>query len=237
MDDASPVPGERRRGVQRFDPLQSFTDAHRLAIDTADASFQFFARFLDGDGARPHQNGSSPEPTPGLDQSVDGDGLGFGELRRAITRSLDLYLELAERLFDSSTRSLESALRMRGVTVTPAPSHPKWTPLQLEAVPGDRTSGLMWLHNQTDACLSAVTFRPTDLSTHDGNVIAASTVDLSPRTIDVIPPDASVSATVTIDVGAGVRAGLYVGHVLASPEADAVLPLHLRVIEPGLSDR
>jgi hypothetical protein len=230
MDEGGPVSGERRRGVQRFDPLQSFTDAHRLAIDTADASFQFFARFLDDDGADHHHNGSSHEPTDGLDQSVDGDGLAFGELRRAITRSLDLYLELAERLFDSSTRSLESALRMRGVTVTPAPRHPKWTPLQLDAVPGDHTTGLMWLHNQTDVALSAVTFRPTDLSAHDGSVIRASTIDVAPRTIDRLPPDASVSATVTIDVAGNVRAGLYVGHVLVSPEADAVLPLHLRVV-------
>jgi len=236
MDDASPAPGERRRGVQRFDPLQSFTDAHRLAIDTADASFQFFARFLDGDGDRQHQNGSSPEPTQGLDESVDGDGLGFGELRRAITRSLDLYLELAERLFDSSTRSLESALRMRGVTVTPAPGHPKWTPLQLETVRGGHATGPMWLHNQTDAALSAVTFRPTDLCTHDGSVIAASTIDVAPSTIDVIGPDASVNATVTIPVASGARAGLYVGHVLVSPEADAVLPLHLRVLEPEPPD-
>jgi hypothetical protein len=230
------APGERRRGVQRFDPLQSFTDAHRLAIDTADASFQFFARFLDGDGDGQHQNGSA-EPTRVVDDSVDGDGLGFGELRRAITRSLDLYLELAERLFDSSTRSLESALRVRGLTVTPAPRHPKGTPLQLEAVRGERATGLMWLHNQTDDALSAVAFRPTDLSSHDGSVIAASAIDVAPRTIDVIPPGATVSATVTIGVVAGARAGLYVGHVLVSPEADAVLPIHLRVVEPEPLDR
>jgi hypothetical protein len=95
----------------------------------------------------------------------------------------------------------------------------------------------MWLHNQTDDALSAVAFRPTDLSSHDGSVIAASAIDVAPRTIDVIPPGATVSATVTIGVVAGARAGLYVGHVLVSPEADAVLPIHLRVVEPEPLDR
>jgi hypothetical protein len=218
-----------RPGVQRFGPLRTFTDAHRLAIETADSSFRVFARLLDGDDDGQPHNGTAHAATNGASEPLDGDGLGFAELRRAITRSLDLYLDLAERMFDTSTRSLEDALRLRGVTVTSGQRLPRWTPLQMEAAPGDRASGLIWLHNRTEAAISRVSLRATDLSAHNGEVIRASTIVVTPAGAEAVTPEGSVSATVTVDVPDHASAGLYVGYVLASPETEAVLPLHLRV--------
>jgi hypothetical protein len=212
----------RRRDVGGFDPVAALTDAQRRAIETADASFRLFTRFLGGDGNH-HANGS---PAP---DGVDDDQLGFAELRRSVTRSLDLYLELAERFFDSSTRSFESALRARGVSVTGAQEEGPWTPVRPDALPGGRALAKIWLHNSTTATLTDVTFRPTDLTAHTGATIGAAAVTIAPSRIEDVSPGTSVGLDLSIEVSTAAAAGLYAGYVLVSPVPDAVLPVLMRV--------
>jgi hypothetical protein len=213
----------RRRDVGGFDPVRALTDAQRQAIETAESSFRLFTRFL-GAGGNGHENGSRGP----RDDDAD-DQLGFGELRRSVTRSFDLYLELAERFFDSSTRSLENALRARGVTVTGVREQAPWTPVQPQAEPGRRAATAVWLHNSTDGPLMDVSFRPTDLTSYGGAVISAAAVTLTPVAIEFVPAGESIRADLAIDVNAETAIGIYAGYVLVAPVAEAVLPVLLHV--------
>ena len=228
-------PGRRRTPEAiAFDPLAALTDTHRLAIETAQASFRSFARAV-GDGAGGGGFGArrvapGEQADDGLDDGMD--AISFADLRRTVTRSLDLYLELAERLMDTATRSLEDTLRARGVTATGGRREQPWTPVVVEAQPGEVASAPVWLHNMAPDPMTAATFVPTDLTAHDGSVLPAACVTLDPPSLAEVPPRASASATLSIRVGDGVAPGTYVGHLLVSPLAGVVVPIRLDV-HPG----
>jgi hypothetical protein len=215
-----------RAGLGGFDPLRSLTDAHRLAIDSADTTFRFFARFLGGDARNGNGNGDASQPA--TDEHPDGE-LGFAELRRGVTRSLDLYLDLAERLFDTSTRTLEDALRTRGVTVTGGRRDAVSTPLPIEGRPGERVVAPIWLHNLTDEPLDGARCFASDLVAHTGCRVPARSIVVAPGWSGPVKAGASATAEVAITIPADTPAGIYVGHVLLSPIADASLPLRLHV--------
>jgi hypothetical protein len=223
-----------RRGVGRFDALRTLTDAHRRAVESADASFRMFAGFLDGRARSdaPVSNGDGPADDE-IRTELHDDPLGFADLRRGITRSLDLYLELAERFFDASARSLEDALRVRGVTVTGGGRDPEPAPLRIEGRPGERVSVPIWLHNLTDDALTERRYVVTDLVSHTGAVVPAAATDVAADCREPVAPGASVSADLTITLGADTPLGIYVGHVLLAPVADAALPVRLLVHENG----
>lgn len=224
--DGASSDGVDHRSAVGFDPLARLTEAHRLAIDTAQASFQSFARVL-GDGTRrgePAPTGEAPEGGP------DGlDAVGFAELRRTVTRSLDLYLEIAERLMDTATRSLEDTLRSRGVTTTGGRRDQPWTPLHLEMQPGGTASAPIWLHNVTDEPIAEATFVATDLVAHDGSRVPASCVTVDPGTVTQVAPRASLTAALSLRLEADVPEGTYLGYVLVSPLPGIAVPIRLDV--------
>ena len=202
--------GRRPTGSVAFDPLAALTDTHRLAIETAQASFRSFARAVgdgrDGGGFGARRTaGEQPDGGGDHDDGRDDglDAISFADLRRTVTRSLDLYLELAERLMDTATRSLEDTLRARGVTATGGRREQPWTPVAVEARPGEVASAPIWLHNMTPDAVASVTFVPTDLTAYDGSVLPAaclsvdppSLTDVSPRRQRVGRPSASGSPT------------------------------------------
>jgi len=217
-----------RAGLGGFDPLRSLTDAHRLAIDSADATFRFFARFLGGDGRDASANGNGDITHPVDDEPPDGD-LGFAELRRGVTRSLDLYLDLAERLFDTSTRTLEDALRTRGVTVTGGQRDAVSPPLSIEGRSGERVVAPIWLHNLTDEPLVGARCFSSDLVAHTGCRVPARSIVVTPGWSGLVKAGSSATAEVVVTIPADTPPAIYVGHVLLSPVADASLPLRLHV--------
>ena len=185
---SGPASALRRDGGVAFDPLAALTDTHRLAIETAQASFRSFARAV-GDGAG--GGGSGPGGWR-ADADDDGQATGdagwtpsrFADLRRTVTRSLDLYLELAERLMDTATRSLEDTLRARGVTATAAGGSNRWTPVRpSRRSPARWRAAPIWLHNMTPDPMTAATFLPTDLTAHDGSVLPAACLTVDPPSL------------------------------------------------------
>src|SRR5205823_1245013 len=202
----------------------------RVALATADASFRVFSQVLRGSAAV--ENGAVRDHVDADEPDGADDHLGFGELRRSITRSLDLYLELAERFFDASTRSLEATLRARGVSVTGEGNPAPWTPLRFQGEAGRRTTTTIWLHNVTDQTLEGVRFRSTDLVAHDGAVVPAGASAVDPPVVERVAAGSSVAAALTVDVAPSVPSGCYVGYVLLSAVPDAVLPLSLTVRPP-----
>jgi hypothetical protein len=222
---ASPGP---RRGVNGFGALRSLTEAHRRALESADASFRTFAGFLDGRRAGPEVDAAEDAGA-----ELHDDPLGFGELRRAMTRSFDLYLELAERFFDASSRSLEDTLRSRGVTVTGGGRDGAPSPLRVEGRPGERVSVPIWLHNLTDEAVTERRYLVTDLVSHTGAVLPGRAAVVTAETTETVVPGASVSAELTITLAADTAVGVYHGHVLLAPIADAALPVRLHVHQNG----
>jgi hypothetical protein len=234
--------GSPRSGVAGFDPVRAFTDAHRRAIDTADSSFRLFARFFGtdatsrGNGHHDHGGQRRVDGLDGDEAALEEEPVGFAELRRSVIRSLDLYLEMAERMFDSSTRSLEGALRARGVTVTGTGKDPTWTPLRPSGRAGAHASTPIWLHNSTDETLGDVCFRPTDLVAHTGSIVRAAAVRVTPPGFEQVAPGASLCGELTIDLPADLAPGSYAGYVLLSPVPDAVLPILLDVLDAQVDD-
>lgn len=220
--------GVDHRSAVGFDPLARLTEAHRLAIDAAQASFQSFARVL-GDGGRSVASATS-EDLP-HDDAAEADDVGFAELRRTVTRSLDLYLEIAERLMDTATRSLEDTLRSRGVTTTGGRRDQPWTPLHIEVQPGGTASASIWLHNVTDEPIAEATFVATDLVAHHGSRVSASCVTVDPETVTRVAPRASLTAALSLRLETDVPEGTYLGYVLVSPLPGIAVPIRLDVGE------
>ena len=154
--DASTAAHDAEARSVGFDPVAALTDAHRLAIETAQASFRSFARVVGDsqDGGFGARRAASADPDAmAQDHAGDLDAISFADLRRTVTRSLDLYLELAERLMDTATRSLEDTLRARGVTASGGRREQPWTPVSLAAQPGAAASAPIWIHNVTGEAL------------------------------------------------------------------------------------
>jgi hypothetical protein len=230
VDDDDGAAARQTRGTTAgFDPLRRLADAQRLAVETADASFRAFTRFLGTPDVARRPSTGEPEPDGDAD-----DEPGFAELRRSVTRSFDLYLELAERMFDSSTRSMETALRVRGVTVTGQEHQPPWIPVRVEGEPGTRPATTAWLHNMTEAALDHVELRSTGLASFAGATIPAASVRLSPAALEQVAAGSTVSVAITVDLPSSLPAGTYAGYVLTTVP-DAVLPLlvDVRARHPG----
>ena len=148
-------------------------------------------------------------------------------MRAAVGRTVDLYVELFQRTFESYVEMMELALRRRGVSVTGS-TDPRAVDLVLE--PADDASnvhGKLFVHNFSGAASGAVTIRISDLTAHDGSMIAASSVDVEPPRLDKMADGTTAQFDIRIDV-AGAPPGTYHGHAFAG---DGVLPVRVRVPE------
>ena len=97
---------------------------------------------------------------------------------------------------------------------------------------GDSASCEVWLHNRGPDDRGDVRLHASDLLSHDGNVIAAGGLQIDTAVVPM-PARSSRGVTVTIDVAADVRPGVYRGTLLATGNPDLWLPVVLTVRLPS----
>jgi hypothetical protein len=198
--------------------------ARSAATAAAEQSFRLFAPLLGGRG-----NGLESSTYEADDQRAPDDPFGIGELRRSMRRAVDLYLELAERVFDVSTRSLEQTLKPRLASMTAASSSPTDGVVRVSGTAGTRVSAPIWLHNMTDEPLPPARFQCSDLLGSDGSIIGSGAATIVPPATERLSPGQSVAALLTIEVPAGTPAVVYVGHAVLVPLPDVSLVVRLEV--------
>jgi hypothetical protein len=86
----------------------------------------------------------------------------------------------------------------------------------------------VWLHNTGATDLGQTRLRCSDLLADDGSVVASGAVMFDPTDIPV-PSRSSRGIEISIDVGQGVKPGLYRGTLLAEGHPDLWLPVVLTV--------
>ncbi len=200
------------------DPLAAIGAVQRRAVEQATSILGRLLRVFDErhDDDDPLATPHETEPDPS-----------FTQLRAAVGRTVDLYVELFQRTFESYVEMMELALRRRGVSVTGS-TDPRAVDLVLEPVDdASNVHGKLFVHNFSGAASGAVTIRVSDLTAYDGSTIAASSVDVEPPRLDKMADGTTAQFDIRIDV-AGAPPGTYHGHAFAG---DGVLPVRVRVPE------
>ncbi|MBA2323032.1 MAG: hypothetical protein H0V92_03075 [Pseudonocardiales bacterium] len=201
-------------------PLMS--GVQRLGFDTSAEVIKGFIGLL---GVERESHPAGPDVGPPVGQEPS-----FAQLRVNVARALDLYSELVRRSFEGYADLMERGLRMNGVRLN---AEDDGTSLTLQgSADGVRAEGTVWIHNTTDQPASVV-FRLTDLTAHDGEVVASGSGTFEPAGV-IAAPDASVSARLEIALD-GADPGIYHGHVMAGGLPDAALPVRLDITDavPG----
>lgn len=101
----------------------------------------------------------------------------------------------------------------------------------LEAAPGERARGEVWLHNGGGIDLGPVRLRCSDLVGHDGGIVAGQAVWFDPDAV-AMPARSSRGILIEIDVAEDLRPGTYRGTLLAEGHPDVWLPVALSVRPP-----
>jgi hypothetical protein len=104
--------------------------------------------------------------------------------------------------------------------------------VNLDAPVGGSANSEVWLHNRGPDDRGDVRLHASDLLSHDGNVIPAGALRIDTAVVPM-PARSSRGVTVTIDVAADVRPGVYRGTLLASGHPDLWLPVVLTVRLPS----
>jgi hypothetical protein len=201
-------------------PSPTLTDVQRLGMDMASRVMEGFVDRLRWE-RRPPPDASDGHP-------VDGHEPGFAQLRGNVARALDLYSDLVRRSFESYADLVEQRWRTDGVHLG-GTSDGRTELLTLRGVVGDtRAAGTVWLHNTTEQP-AAITLRLTDLTAHDGTVVAAVVGAFEPAAVRLCA-GASVPVQLAIAL-ANVAATVYRGYVLADGLPDTALPVELTVTD------
>lgn len=149
-----------------------------------------------------------------------------GQLRRLradADRLIDLYGDWSRTLLDSV---MDMASQGRGAARESVDA------LVLGPVsPGDEAVATAWLH-LLDGAPATATMRATDLTRHDGKVVAAAHIHATPAAVERTAPGASVELTVAVVVPADAEPGTYRGHLLATGLPDVALAMRLEVSPP-----
>lgn len=152
----------------------------------------------------------------------DGDAP-VAQMRDAVGRAVDLYLDLFQRTFDVYIDTVERALRGRSTTPSDGSGGDTFT---LSATGGQPlVAGELFVHNFSGATAGPVAVRITDLTAHDGSVIRGDRARLEPPSIDALDHAATAPVAVTLDLTA-VRPGTYHGHALFG---DSAIPIRVEV--------
>jgi hypothetical protein len=191
-----------------------------------EAASELFDRLLAEVAAREMPRLRIDEALRALDSGAGSDGV--PQMRAAVARAIDLYADLFRETFLLYADVVELAVRGGGATLTA--SGAAGVPLALSGLPGREAAAEVWIHNATEAPLSDIALRVTDLAAHDGAKLAGTLATFSPAAFDV-PARASASATLALAVPHAAAAGAYHGHVLAAGLPAASVPVRLVVDE------
>jgi hypothetical protein len=217
---------ERRSDGDRMkataDPFAAIGKVQHQAVEQATAIFGRMLRVFD------ERRADDPLAT-----SDDGEpDASFAQLRAAVSRTVDLYVELFQRTFESYAEMIETTLRRRGVSVTGS-TDARGDDLVLDRVDDEAAvHGTLFVHNFSGATAGPLRVRLSDLSAHDGSTISRSEVDVEPASLDTVADGTTARVDIRIDV-TGARAGTYHGHAFAG---EGVLPVRVVVPERRRDD-
>lgn len=145
----------------------------------------------------------------------------------------DRVLQLWQRLATQAIETLRGAAQPRnGVASVNMQRGTSAGAVSLVASERGAVSTEVWLHNSGAEDLGKIRMHCSDLTAHDGAVIASATVRFEP---DMVPMVARSSrgVTIEIDVPDEVSAGTYRGTLLADGYPDIWLPVTLTVSSRG----
>jgi hypothetical protein len=196
------------------------SDVERRGIATAMDVFDRLIEELDGfDGRRPRIDA-------GLDGADHGGPADLPQLRAAVARTIDVYADLFRRTLELYADVVEAALRSGGPA---APEGDRTGALvALAGAPGTEAVAAVWIHNPTTAPVDGIALRMTDLTAHDGTLIAAAAASFAPARL-AVEPAASRSSSLVVRIPRSAAPGNYVGHVLATGLPGTTLAVCLAV--------
>jgi hypothetical protein len=198
------------------DPFAAISSVQHHAVEQATAIFGRLLRAFD--------QRRVDDPLETMDDSEP--NASFAQLRAAVGRTMDLYVELFQRTFESYLEMIETTMRRRGVSVTGS-TEAGAAELVLDRVDdGASVHGTLFVHNFSGAAAGPVTVRLSDLCAHDGAKIAGSDVDVEPPSLETVADGTTAQFDIGIDIALA-RPGTYHGHAFAG---EGVLPV--RVVVP-----
>jgi hypothetical protein len=206
-----------------FEGIRALTEVQRRGIETATELFDRFIEDIDSPNVdRLRVDGALERfADPRADAAA-----AVPQMRAAFARTIDLYADLFRQTFEVYADLVEAILRPRAAAVLEAAG--SGAPIALAGSPGREASGVVWIHNGTDADVAGVALRMTDLIAHDGARIEAPLGSFSPSGLDVAAA-ASGSATLSVRIPRSAGANVYYGHVLAAGVPEASVPTCLVV--------
>jgi hypothetical protein len=95
-----------------------------------------------------------------------------------------------------------------------------------------QASAKAWLHLLDGPAAGIATLRATDLTCHDGSIVASSCISFEPPVFDTAALRTSQEVCVGVHVPPGTAPGVYHGHVLLGGLAEVWLGLRVEVQEP-----
>lgn len=183
-----------------------------------DAANFVFERFIEKD----------PSPQTSTEAAQQGFGPGDAQsatstdrLRRrsSLARSVDLYADLSQRVFNSFASGIADALAL-GDAGEEVPE-----PVRLLGRAGSDARGVVWIHNISGVLMPGFRLRMTDLSQSDGSRLSSSEGRIDPARFEP-SAEARRSAQLTVGIPEGAGSGIYHGHVLAEgPDAAVAIRL------------
>jgi len=187
-------------------------------VKEVEAASELFDRLLAEVAGRETPALRVDEALRALESETGGNGM--PQMRAAVARAIDLYADLFRETFTLYADVVEAAVRGPRASVA----------VELSGRPGAEAATPVWIHNTSQAPLSAIALRITDLAAHDGSNVAAAVATFAPAAFDV-PAGASASATLAIAVPRAAAPGAYHGHVLAAGLPAVSVPVRLLVDE------
>jgi hypothetical protein len=144
----------------------------------------------------------------------------LAQLRTAAARTVDLYAQLLQDSLEAVVHFAEDVVPGLGAGGEP--------PLMLAGRSGATLSAPVWIHNSTDALISGVALRLTDLTAPGGALISGALAAFLPDRTD-IQPRGSAESQLSLAIPADAAAATYHGHLLASALPASALAVRLEV--------
>ena len=224
-----------------FDPLaalRTMGDVQRAGLEAAASVVERILE-LGRHGARmPYSFHLPAQPVDGNDangadaQTDSGDAQADSarEVRRLRAdgeRLLEWWGEWMRVLLEAAVDGAEAGVAERGAAARAGEQ-----PLRLGPVkPGHPASGTAWMHVLDGPPGPPARLTATVLTTHDGGTIEAQAASFEPTVLDSFDLRSTHEVDVTVAVPAGVRPGVYHGHILAVGLPEVSLAVRLEVVE------
>jgi len=149
--------------------------------------------------------------------AATGDGPregGADQIRSALSRLVDLQMEVAQRVVAAQIDFLAERLEPRRSSIDPADR------IEIKGEPGTVVSATIWLHNITAAALALVVFRAGDLAAASGRRLPHRVVSFDPAAIQAVDADGVLATTIAVVLPRDVEPDVYHGFIFVADRED-----------------